>query len=215
MIPEIDTVNVEAVTPSISGGRFPVKRVIGDLLVVEADIFTHGHDVVRAVAQWRKLGEDDWREVEMIHHVNDRWRGSFRLDENTTYEYTVFAWRDPFLSWAHDTKKKHEARQDLTSDLLEGRKIVEAAIARADQADAARIGEKLLCFEERLETSTTAERALELLTAVSEAAARREPVNDCWPTSRSCSGGLPRDRRWARGATPSMMWSWGRNYAFS
>lgn len=177
MIPEIHTVNIEAVTPCISGGCFPVKRVVGDLFTVEADIFTHGHDVVRAVAQWRRKGEEGWSEVEMTAGENDRWSGSFRLEENTTYEYTVFAWRDPFLSWAHDTKKKHEAKQDLTSDLLEGRKIVEAAVGRAEAADAARISDKLLCFEERLETTTTAERALELLSAVSDAAARKEPVN--------------------------------------
>ena len=178
MIPDIDTVNIERVAPAINDGRFPVKRVVGDQFVVEADIFTHGHDVIRAVAQWRKPGETQWHEVEMAHRENDRWSGSFRLDENTTYEYTVFAWRDPFLSWALDTKKKHDAHQDLTSDLLEGRKIVEAAIARADQADAARIAEKLCCFEERLETATTAERALELLAAVSDAAAKKKPVND-------------------------------------
>ena len=202
MIPEIDTVNIEAVTPTISNGLYPIKRVVGDLLVVAADIFTHGHDVVRAAAQWRKKGEESWREVEMIHQVNDRWSGSFRLDENTTYEYTVFAWRDPFLSWAHDTKKKHEARQDLTSDLLEGRKIVEAAIVRADQADAARIGEKLLCFEERLETATTAERALELLTAVSEAAARREPVNDLLADISRLLRGLAAGQNLGQGGDP-------------
>ena len=177
MIPAIHTVNIEAMTPCISGGRYPVKRVVGDLLTVEADIFTHGHDVVRAVAQYRRKGEERWSEAEMTAGENDRWRASFRLEENTTYEYTVLAWRDPFLSWAHDTKKKHEAKQELTSDLLEGRQIVEAAVARADGADGARISEKLLCFEERLETTTTAERALELLSAVSEAAARQEPVN--------------------------------------
>ena len=177
MIPAIHTVNIEAMTPCISGGRYPVKRVVGDLFTVEADIFTHGHDVVRAVAQYRRKGEERWSEAEMTAGENDRWRASFRLEENATYEYTVLAWRDPFLSWAHDTKKKHEAKQELTSDLLEGRQIVEAAVARADGADGARISEKLLCFEERLETTTTAERALELLSAVSEAAARQEPVN--------------------------------------
>jgi starch synthase (maltosyl-transferring) len=202
MIPEIDTVNIEAVTPAISCGRFPIKRVVGDLLTVEADIFTHGHDVVRAVAQWRKLGENTWREVVMTHKVNDRWRGSFRLEENTTYEYTVLAWRDPFLSWAHDTKKKHEARQDLTSDLLEGRKIVEAAIARADLADAARISEKLLCFEERLETASSAERALELLKTVSEAAARQEPVMDLLADISMLLRGLAAGQKLGQGGDP-------------
>lgn len=177
MIPQISTVNVEAVTPRISCGRFPVKRVVGDLFVVEADIYTHGHDVVRAVVQWRKKGEENWREAEMSELVNDRWHGSFRLEENTTYEYTVFAWRDPFLSWALDTQKKYEARQDITSDLLEGRKIVEAAIARAQSADASRMEQLLLSFERRLEPATATERALKLLKAIGEAATQHKPVD--------------------------------------
>ncbi len=35
---------IEAVTPEVDGGRFPVKRVIGEQVVVEADIFADGHD---------------------------------------------------------------------------------------------------------------------------------------------------------------------------
>ena len=39
---------VEAVTPQIDGGRFAVKRVVGDMVRVEAEVFGDGHDLVRA-----------------------------------------------------------------------------------------------------------------------------------------------------------------------
>jgi starch synthase (maltosyl-transferring) len=39
---------IEGVTPEIDAGRFPIKRIIGDETVVEADIFTDGHDALAA-----------------------------------------------------------------------------------------------------------------------------------------------------------------------
>jgi starch synthase (maltosyl-transferring) len=30
---------IEGVKPEIDGGRFPIKRIIGDKVIVEADIF--------------------------------------------------------------------------------------------------------------------------------------------------------------------------------
>ncbi len=35
------------VTPSVDGGRFPIKRCAGDQVVVEADVFADGHDQLR------------------------------------------------------------------------------------------------------------------------------------------------------------------------
>ena len=37
---------IEAVSPEIDGGEFPIKRVKGEEVVVEADIFADGHDVI-------------------------------------------------------------------------------------------------------------------------------------------------------------------------
>jgi starch synthase (maltosyl-transferring) len=162
----IDNVNITAVSPELDGGRYPVKRVVGEPLAVEADIFTHGHDVVRAMLLHRKRGSGEWRESEMVHLENDRWRGSFKLEEVGFHEYTVFAWRDPFLSWAQELRKKHDAKQDLTSELLEGKALVERAIASApSELDAKRMGELLRAFDRELAPAVTSERALALLAA--------------------------------------------------
>ena len=39
---------VESVRPQVDGGRYPAKRAIGDEVLVEADVFTDGHDAVVA-----------------------------------------------------------------------------------------------------------------------------------------------------------------------
>ena len=55
MIPHPPTVVIEKLTPLIDGGRYPIKRTVGEDTVVEADIFKDGHDVVSAVLKWRKV----------------------------------------------------------------------------------------------------------------------------------------------------------------
>ena len=42
------TVVIEHVAPVVDGGRYPVKREVGDRVEVSADIFKEGHDVLVA-----------------------------------------------------------------------------------------------------------------------------------------------------------------------
>src|ERR1700684_3207669 len=111
---------IEAVTPSIDCGRYPVKRVAGEPCIVEADIFRDGHAIVRAVVKWRRKDETDFAEASMTPLDNDRWRGSFPLNENTRYVFTVEAWTDTYATWAADFVKKATAGRNVASDLEEG-----------------------------------------------------------------------------------------------
>src|ERR1051326_1808083 len=89
MLRAFPTAVIENLQPVVDCGRYLVKRVAGDDLAVEADVFKDGHDVVAAALKWRKLGETDWHETPMAHVDNDRWRGVCTLYENAIYEYTV------------------------------------------------------------------------------------------------------------------------------
>jgi starch synthase (maltosyl-transferring) len=130
---------IENVTPSIDNGRHAVKRIAGDRLTVEADIFREGHDAIAAVVKYRERGTDAWREAPMTHVDNDRWRGTFRLDRNTHYEYTVEAWPDAFATWHHDTQAKRDAGQPIGLELIEGRALVAAARERASSRERPRV----------------------------------------------------------------------------
>ena len=137
------SVVIENVQPLIDCGRYPIKRIVGEDLVVEADIFKDGHDVVAAVLKWRVLGQRAWRETPMAFVDNDRWRGACTVYDEATHEYTVEAWTDSFRSWQQEFAKKFEGGiSDLGSEALEGSALVEAAGARAcDRADSARLHE--------------------------------------------------------------------------
>ena len=135
------SVVIENLQPLIDGGRYPVKRIIGEDLVVEADIFKDGHDVVAAILKWRVLGKRAWRETPMNFVDNDRWRGVCTLYDEAIHEYAVEAWTDTFRSWQAEFTKKFEAGiSDLRSEALEGAALVEAAAKRArDRADRKRL----------------------------------------------------------------------------
>ena len=150
MIPKQPTVVIENFVPLLDCGRYPIKRVAGDTLTVEADIFKDGHDHVSALLKWRKAGEIAWHETPMSSLVNDRWTGSCSLFDDATYEYTVEAWGDAFRSWQHEFRKKFEGGvSPLESETLEGAAIVRKASSRAlNPSDKARLAEIAALFEE-------------------------------------------------------------------
>jgi len=137
------SVMIENVQPLIDCGRYPIKRIVGEDLIVEADIFKDGHDVVAAVLKWRVVGKRGWRQTPMVFFDNDRWRGVCTLYDEAIHEYTVEAWTDTFRSWQQEFAKKFEAGiSDLRSEALAGAAIVEAAAGRArDRTDSARLHE--------------------------------------------------------------------------
>jgi starch synthase (maltosyl-transferring) len=129
---------IDAVEPAVDGGRFPVKRIAGEPLQVEAHCFADGHDVLRVMLRWHAEGEQSWREVEMQPLGNDRWRAAFAAPRPGRYRYTVLAWLDHFASWRSEFARREEA-DDIRSAALAGAALVEGAAARAGGADKKRL----------------------------------------------------------------------------
>ena len=102
---------VEAVTPQFDGGRFAVKRSVGERFVVEADCCADGQDVVIARLLWRLENEPGWRSVPMEPVPNDRWRARFRRQTVGPHRHTVRTRVDAFASWRRDFARR-EDRED-------------------------------------------------------------------------------------------------------
>jgi starch synthase (maltosyl-transferring) len=130
---------IEGVKPEIDCGRFPIKRVVGDRVIVEADIFTDGHDALSARLLFRAQDDADWREAPMDPLVNDRWRGAFNIVALTDYFYTLEACVDRFKSWRAGLSKKADAKHDVGLELIEGAELIGLAAKRARGSDAERL----------------------------------------------------------------------------
>jgi starch synthase (maltosyl-transferring) len=130
---------IESLTPQVDCGRFPARRVQGDSVAVEADVFTDGHDAVAAWLLYRHQSDERWERTPMTPLGNDRWRGHFRLETLGRYQFTVEAWVDHLDSWRQGLVKKYEAAQDIDIDLQQGAALARAHAARACATDAQRL----------------------------------------------------------------------------
>ena len=115
---------IENIKPQVDCGRYPVKRVIDDVISIEADVFCDGHDALSAEVLYRHKDEQEWNRLEMEYVINDRWRADFKLSSLGFYSYRINAWIDHFKSWHRDILKKIEAEVDYGVDLLIGADII-------------------------------------------------------------------------------------------
>jgi hypothetical protein len=107
-----------------------IKRVIGEKVVVEADIYADGHDTLAVLLLHCKEGDPKWVETPMEFLANDRWRVSFVGTAPGYYHYTIMAWVDRFKSWRRDLMKKAEAGQEISVDLRVGSRLISEASQR-------------------------------------------------------------------------------------
>src|SRR5215469_10347902 len=138
LLPQFDgrsRVVIERVQPEIDGGQFRIKRVVGEHVVVEADVFADGHESISCEMVYRAEKEPEWRARPMRLLGNDRWRADFQVTELGLYRYSIQGWTDPFKTWRSDLGKRYEARQDLTIDFLIGADLLEDAAARTSGRD--------------------------------------------------------------------------------
>nr|WP_246702300.1 alpha-1,4-glucan--maltose-1-phosphate maltosyltransferase [Xanthobacter sp. SG618] len=159
---------IERVTPSVDGGRFAVKRCVGDVVTVEADIFADGHDMLAAELRWRAADEKTWQRVPLVPTVNDRWQARFPLLRVGRHDFLIEAWWDHFGTFRRDLGKKRATGQKLAVEVSEGRALLEDALERAPKGPRGVIRDHL----RRLKDSEAA--AVEALLSPTLAAAMAE-----------------------------------------
>ncbi len=130
---------IERVRPAIDHGRFPIKRVVGDLVTVEADVFADGHDELNGRLLWRPAAVETWHAVPLAALGNDRWRAQFPVEALGRFHYTVEGWVDPFRTWRRDLQARLAAGQDVAVELLIGAGLAERAARRTPGAAGRRL----------------------------------------------------------------------------
>ena len=121
---QFNRITIENIYPELDGGKFAVKRVVGDMLEVWADIFLDGHGQVKAVLVVTPPGASQPIEIPMTHSGNDRWHAACPLTENGMYSYKIIAWPDDYGTWLVATQKKLAAGQDIRLEIQEGRALL-------------------------------------------------------------------------------------------
>jgi len=179
---------IEAISPHIPDGeKCAVRRIVGETVMVSADLICDGHGELAAVLRWRAADAQPWQEVPMRPLGNDRWAAEFPLARLGRHEFMIEAWCAAFATFRAELEKKHGAGLDLSLELAEGRDLIAAAAARCKGGLAA----SLQAVLERLERAEVAERSYQIL--IAEATADLMRCADDRPFSVRSSPPLPLD----------------------
>ncbi len=152
---------IENVSPEIDNGKFYIKRVAGEKVMVKADIFGDGHDAIRASILHKRTGDLKWAETFMRHETNDVWKGTFRVAQEGFYEYKIEGWVDQILNWYQGFKKKQAAGQDMKVELLIGANFLEEAANNYPNT----IAEQLLQYTQLFRDQSNYEQAVQAVLA--------------------------------------------------
>ena len=178
--PEADArrrVVIANVEPEVDGGRYAVKRVAGDTIVIEADIYADGHDELACRVYYRCEGAAAWQELPMTARYNDRWRAEFGAGAPGTYVYRLEAWVDRFATWQRDLAKRLDAGQDLAIELQAGAEMIASAAERATGEDGEKLRQRAYALGRDWSDEVRASLALEEpLTALMQGYGERDPV---------------------------------------
>jgi starch synthase (maltosyl-transferring) len=146
------TFHIADAYPLVDGGRFPVKRIVGERVEIWADIYRDGHNVMAAAVIWRHERDHEWHREPMTHHSDDRWCGSFVPDQVGHHVYAIEAWIDEFATWRRRFELRQKAGADVTLDAIEGAGMLTKAQGGGHEATAVILKQ----CEEYLQTGDTA-----------------------------------------------------------
>jgi starch synthase (maltosyl-transferring) len=126
---------IEDVSPAVERGRFAAKRIIGQPVIIEADVFTDGHGLLAVEAIWRAIDERKWRRAKMQHVGNDRWQATIAPDRIGRFEFSVEAWFDTYGTFSRELDLKCKAGVEISVEVREGRALLERALSHARESE--------------------------------------------------------------------------------
>ena len=126
---------IENVSPQLDGGAYPIKRIVGQKVIVTSDVFSDGHDVLQCCVKFKHEDDKSWQEVRMTPTENDSWIAEFKVEKQGFYTYFVEGWVDYALNWQHGTERKIQDNQYVKSELLEGAEYVRAVQKMATDSE--------------------------------------------------------------------------------
>jgi len=129
-----ERVVIDFVSPNINNGEFFIKRVVNEVVNVDAHVLADGHDVIAASILYKHEAADKWQEVRMQPTFNDEWKASFVVEKQGLYTYKVEGWVDYALTWQHGIGRKIDDHQHVNSELLEGVAFLKEIAKKAAKA---------------------------------------------------------------------------------
>jgi len=151
---------IENVKPQLDGGAFYIKRIVGQNVIVTADVFSDGHDVIECCVKFKHEKDKKWNETRFVPVNNDEWTASFKVEKQGKYTYFVEGWVDYALNWQHGTERKIQDNQYVKSELLEGAEYCSALLKLVTNEEKEFLQSAIYAFQNESEYDTAIQIAL-------------------------------------------------------
>ena len=138
---------IDYVYPKINDGDFYIKRIVNEVVTVDAHVLADGHDVIAASVLYKHQSAKKWNETRMNLIVNDEWQTSFIVEKQGFYTYKVEGWVDYALNWQHGIQRKIEDNQHVKSELLEGIQYLKEIKRNASKEEALYLDHLICVFD--------------------------------------------------------------------
>lgn len=124
---------IENMAPQLQGGAFFIKRIVGEIVTVTADVLGDGHDVLQTELCYKWETDKEWETERLQHIKNDSYTTSFHVIKQGFYEYKIKGWIDNALNWQHGIEAKIKDGQQVNSELLDGIQYLDAVKSGLDK----------------------------------------------------------------------------------
>lgn len=126
---------IEAVGPEVDGGRFPAKATANEPVHVRANVFSHGHDLVRAFVRFRLRGEERFSRRAMTALGNDAFAADVVAHAPGRLEIEVLGEVDELAGWRRAALRRVEAGVYDANDAVHGADLLDATVRRLGARD--------------------------------------------------------------------------------
>ncbi len=126
---------IDHVSPQINGGDFFIKRIVNEVVNIDAHVLVDGHDVIASSVLFKHEKARNWSETRMHLVNNDEWKASFVVEKQGFYTYKIEAWVDYALNWQHGIERKIDDGQHVKSELLEGVEYLKPLLKKATKTE--------------------------------------------------------------------------------
>ncbi|MBC8754750.1 alpha-1,4-glucan--maltose-1-phosphate maltosyltransferase [Kordia sp. YSTF-M3] len=126
---------IDHISPQLNNGEFFIKRIVNEIVNIQAHVLVDGHDVIAASVLYKHEKERTWKEARMHETGNDEWQASFVVEKQGFYTYKVEGWVDYALNWQHGAERKIDDNQHIVSELLEGVEILKPLLKKVTKTE--------------------------------------------------------------------------------
>lgn len=130
-------VRISQITPEIDCGATPIKRVIGDKVIISAEIVAASPLIVGGVIRYRADGRRYWEQASLIPNESNRdmYSGEFVVNTLGQWRYAIEAWVDRAATWQHELRRRLEGSQiDLDTELATANRRFGTNFATVEEA---------------------------------------------------------------------------------